>query len=159
MAGADRFPEPRRVLVAVADSPAGLRAVDAAIALAATAGAELRFAHVTSDRSFRRRLPPGVSEAQLVDRLERGATALLDHVGGRARSAGVRSSGVALEGDPAARLLTEARSWAADLLVIGCADSGRPGQPYVGHVTRHVLEFADVPVLVVPPLRACAGVG
>jgi nucleotide-binding universal stress UspA family protein len=157
MTSADTQLQPQRVLVAVEDTPAGFRAVDVAIALAVTTGAELRFVHVTSDGTFRRTLAPGVSEAQLVDRLERGTTALLDHVEARARRAGVPSTGAALDGDPAAQLLTEARAWAADLLVIGRGDSGRRGQPYVGHVTRHVLEFADVPVLVVPPRRAGVG--
>ena len=55
-----------------------------------------------------------------------------------------------LEGDPAALLLTEATNWGADLVVIGRSDVRGTGRPYVGTVTRKVLELVDTPVLVVP---------
>jgi hypothetical protein len=35
--------------------------------------------------------------------------------------------------------------------VIGKSGGRRLGEPYVGSQTAHVLEFADRPVLVVPP--------
>lgn len=55
-----------------------------------------------------------------------------------------------LKGDAAALLLTEASNWGADLLVIGRSGVRGAGRPYVGSVTRKVLELVDSPVLVVP---------
>ena len=55
-----------------------------------------------------------------------------------------------LEGDPAALLLTEVSNWGAGLLVIGRSDVRGTGRPYVGAVTRKVLELVATPVLVVP---------
>ena len=52
--------------------------------------------------------------------------------------------------NPAALLLDAARSWDADLLVLGRSDVGRVGPAYVGAVTRGVMEFSEAPVLVVP---------
>ena len=39
-------------------------------------------------------------------------------------------------------VLDEARSWPADLVIIGRAGRWHSGEPYVGAQTRHVLEFA-----------------
>jgi nucleotide-binding universal stress UspA family protein len=143
----------RRLLVAVDDSAAALRAVDIAVRLAATTGAEVRFVHVTGDGALRRALSPS-GEGELPDRVGRGVEALLDHVAGRARQAGVACSVGSLFGEPEAEVVTEARAWGADLVVIGRSQSGAVGQPYVGHVTRHILEFSEAPVLVVPRPRA-----
>jgi len=46
-------------------------------------------------------------------------------------------------------LLAEAQSWSADLVVLDRAARHRPGGSYVGDVASHVLEFAEIPVLVV----------
>jgi nucleotide-binding universal stress UspA family protein len=54
-----------------------------------------------------------------------------------------------LDGEPAPAILEQARVWSAGLIVIGRSGSPGAGQPYVGSQIRHVLEFAEVPVLVV----------
>ena len=72
------------------------------------------------------------------------------HVEEAAERAGVPGAGVSLEGEPGRVLLAEARDWHADLLVVGRADVTRPGTAYVGEVARQLLEFSDLPVLVVP---------
>lgn len=140
----------QRIMVAVDDSADALRAVDLAVALAALLDAEVRFVHVTADGAFRRALVPGGVESQVQDRLDREVDALLAHVSGRAQRSGVRSSTASHVGEPEAELIGEARTWRADLVVIGRSRSGLLGAPYVGRVTRHVLEFSEVPVLVVP---------
>ncbi len=65
--------------------------------------------------------------------------------------AGITVETLALEGQPARRILEQADEWPADLIVLGGAGRGRIGEPYVGAQVQHVLEFAQVPVLVVPP--------
>lgn len=52
-------------------------------------------------------------------------------------------------GNPRAAYWT-ARALPADLVVLGSAGRRGPGQPYIGHHTQHILEFAEWPVLTVP---------
>lgn len=54
-------------------------------------------------------------------------------------------------GAAAPGILAEARSVGADVIVVGRSGRSGPGQPYIGSQTREVLEFAEVPVIVVPP--------
>ncbi|MGB5151612.1 MAG: universal stress protein [Mycobacterium sp.] len=139
-----------KVLVAVDDSPAALAAVRAAIEIAVHTDAHLRFVHVTSDGEIVNALASMGRDGELATRRNRAAESLLQHVGAEAERAGVRAEVIHLEGDPAALLLTEASNWGADLLVIGRSDVRGTGRPYVGTVTRKVLELVDTPVLVVP---------
>jgi nucleotide-binding universal stress UspA family protein len=56
-----------------------------------------------------------------------------------------------LLGTPAARVLAEARAWHADLVVLGrSGQHRRSAAPGLGSQVRTVLEFTEVPVLVVP---------
>ncbi|WP_170297340.1 universal stress protein, partial [Georgenia thermotolerans] len=71
-------------------------------------------------------------------------------VAAAARRAGVAAETVSQTGEPAPVVLAEADRWAADLLVTGRADPRAASRAYVGTVTRELLEFAEVPVLVVP---------
>lgn len=142
-----------RILVAVDDSPAALAAARAAIDVAVRAGADLRFVHVTSDGELLRALADRGRDSQLASRRNKAAVALLDHVRAEAERAGIQAETQHVEGDPAAIVLAEVSDWGADLLVIGRSDIRGAGRPYVGTVTRHVLELVDVPVLVVPRPR------
>ncbi len=142
-----------RVLVAVDDSPAALAAARAAIDVAVRTGAHLRFLHVTSDGELLRALADRGRDSELTTRRNKAAMALLDHVGAEAERAGIQAETKHLEGDPAAIVLAEVCNWGADLLVIGRSDIRGAGRPYVGTVTRHVLELVDIPVLVVPRPR------
>ncbi|MBN9946213.1 universal stress protein, partial [Listeria monocytogenes] len=49
-----------------------------------------------------------------------------------------------------------AREWQADLVVLGKSSRSASGEPYIGARSRHVLEFADQPVVIVPPPEAAA---
>jgi len=143
----------QRVLVAVDDSPAALAAARAAIEFAMRTGARLRFVHVTSDGEVLRALADRGYESQLATRRNKAAVALLHHVGAEAERAGIPVETKHLKGDPAAMVLAEVSDWDATLLVIGRSDVRGAGRPYVGTVTRHVLELVDIPVLVVPRPR------
>jgi nucleotide-binding universal stress UspA family protein len=141
---------PARILIAVDDSPAALEGVRWAIDLARTTGARLRFVHVIGDGELLRALRAVHQDGTLVERRARGAALLLRHVESEAERAGVAAASASLEGEPAQVLLAEARTWQADLLVVGRADVAGAGRAYVGAVARQLLEFSDLPVLVVP---------
>lgn len=142
-----------RILVAVDDSAAALAAARAAIDVAVRTGAHLRFVHVTSDGELVRALADQGRDRHLAARRNKAAVALLDHVGAEAERAGIQAETKHLHGDPAAIVLAAVSDWGADLLVIGRSDIRGAGRPYVGTVTRHVLELVDIPVLVVPRPR------
>ncbi|MGZ5405914.1 MAG: universal stress protein [Nocardioides sp.] len=139
-----------RILVAVDDSPAALTAAHVAVDLAASSGARIRFVHATGDGELVRALAKLGHEGQLADTRRSAAESLLRHVTAEAHRAGVQTDSASLTGPPAALLLGAARDWSADLVVIGRSDVRRAGSAYVGAVTRGVLEFSEIPVLVVP---------
>ncbi|BBX67858.1 hypothetical protein MPSYJ_13190 [Mycolicibacterium psychrotolerans] len=140
-----------KILVAVDDSPAALAAGHAAVHLAARTGARLRFVHVTGDGELVRALRRMGRDSELSTRRSKAAAALMAHVGAEAERADVIAETTVLEGDPAALVLAEATNWDADLIVMGRPDLRGPGHhPFVGTVTRKVLELAEIPVMVVP---------
>lgn len=148
----------QRILVAVDDSPAALRAAQLAIELAKESGAKLCSISVVRDGR-----PTGRFDGEEI-RL-RSATAhlgeaeasLLRYVADQADAAGVPVDVVQLAGEPFRHILEHARSWDAELIVMGRSDRRGPSSPYLGSVTEHVLEFAECPVLVVPQARAGSG--
>ena len=140
-----------RILVAVDDSPAALAAARAAIDLAGPLKARLRALSVIGDHTLRDTLVARSSFPDVPARREAAGVSLLEHVAELARQAAVEIETRQLGGEPARLILAEARAWAADLVVIGKSGRHRLGEPYVGGQTAHVLEFADRPVLVIPP--------
>jgi nucleotide-binding universal stress UspA family protein len=146
-----------RILVAVNDSPAGLAAARAAIWLGTESGATVLAVHVLADESPQDghsppggRDRPGPAGQADADIRARGATAVLDFVAGLAQHAGVPMETRMLPGGPGRVILEQAASWGADVIMLGRSGVRHVGQPFVGSQVLHVLEFADVPVVVVP---------
>lgn len=143
-----------RILLAVDDSPAGLAAARVAVALAQVCSADVHAVTVLPDGPLEARLSgaSGGTESSRALRARRGVgqTSLLRHVVELGRAHGVEPSTDALVGEPAPTILAEARAFRPDVIVIGRSDRRRAGAPYVGSEVRHVLEFAEVPVFVVP---------
>jgi nucleotide-binding universal stress UspA family protein len=147
-----------RILLAVDDSPAGLAAADVAMRLAHTCQADVRAVTVLLDGPFEARLASeartGEAPEALRARRGGGQNALLRHIVALGLRHEVVPHTVALVGTPAPSILAEARDYAPDVIVIGRSGGRRSGEPYVGSEVRHVLEFADQPVLVVPAAHA-----
>ncbi|MGH3479546.1 MAG: universal stress protein [Nocardioidaceae bacterium] len=140
----------KRVLLAVDDSAASLAAATLAIDIASITGSALRIVHVVADGAVTTLLSSsGVGD--VADWQRRTGGGLLDHLAARAERAGVHPEKVQMLGEPAERVLADARSWRADLIVIGRSSMRGAGQPYIGQSAQRVLEFAEQPVLVVPP--------
>ena len=139
-----------RILLAVNDSPAGLAAARAAIHFAKQSGGEVRAVHVLSEPGAaagpRRGVPRLRAEGQ-----QPGASAqVLEYVAGLAERAGVVCEVLTVHGRPARSILDQAAVWQADVIVLGRSGVRHVGQPFVGSQVLHVLEFAEVPVIVVP---------
>jgi nucleotide-binding universal stress UspA family protein len=126
-----------RILLAADDSSAALAAAQVCVELAGRCGASVRTVTVhTGKQTELTRQCPGDPVLSYVRRL--------------ADKAGVPYEGVVVSGAVVPSILEQAQAYDADLIVIGRSDSAGTGRPYVGHHTRHVLEFADRPVVVVP---------
>lgn len=139
-----------RVLLAVDDSPDALAAARLAVEMASTSHAELRAVHVMADHVLDFALERASGQPASLRR-DQSATAVLARVTALANAANVDVQTELLAGDVGGAILDAAQQWHADLVVIGRGARTARGAPYVGAQTRHVLEFADQPVLVVPP--------
>jgi len=139
-----------RILLAVDDSPDAFAAARVAIELATGLGARLRAVHVRPDHALDRELEGATSRSAVAVRRERAAAAILARITALARTVGLTIETDLLAGDIAPAILDTARTWSADLVVVGKSRRAATGEPYVGSQTRSVLEFGDQPVLVVP---------
>jgi nucleotide-binding universal stress UspA family protein len=144
-----------RILLAVDDSPASLAAVRLTSALAAALHARLRVVHVAVDHELGAALRRASANPHPTARVLEGQQALLTRLSTLAGEFGVEVEVGQLTGDVAPALLLDARRWGADLIVIG-RSARSTGDPYVGSHARQVLEFAELPVVVVPPPSAHA---
>ena len=137
------------ILVAVNDSAAGFAAVEVAIEYAKRLGAHLAAVTVVESAS-----PALVSVAEdagtLAARRMREADSILSHVVARGARSGVTVTTHRRTGSVAAEILAEATESGAGLLVMALVDKPSHAIPYIGSQTLRVLEFATMPVLVVP---------
>lgn len=123
-----------RILVAVDDSAPALAAAQFAIDLAVALDAAVDVVTV-------------VESAQ-------DPSVILEHVRTMADEAGVDASLTPVaDGRPFESVLAAAVANRDDLVVMGRTGRRSTGRPYVGSQTEHVLEFAEVPVVVVPSVR------
>jgi nucleotide-binding universal stress UspA family protein len=140
---------PRPILVAVNDSLAGLAAADAAIDYARRLGESL--CALTVVEPTEPALAAGFGNgAALSERRNREADAVLRHVAARGERAGLTVMTRRRSGTVAAEILAEAAELDAALLVVALVDEPSHAIPSIGSNTLRILEFATVPVLVIP---------
>ncbi len=135
----------RNILLAVDDSAASLAAARTAIEIAAATGATVHVLHVLANSELAAALGAHDGGRRVI-----GADALLTHMSRLATAAGVPVRTECAAGEPARCVLDRARALPADLVVLGRANRCGAGEPYIGHHTQHILEFAERPVLTVP---------
>ena len=137
--------ETRRLLVGVDGSVASLEAARTAIDLAGRWHSELRVVYVIETAE-----PGGSTDGDLTKRLRESGYAILDRVARIAEAQGVIATKGLLEGVPFDAILAEARSWKADLIVMGRTGRTGPGRALLGSEAERLLEFTERPVLIVP---------
>jgi nucleotide-binding universal stress UspA family protein len=133
------------VLVAVNDSAAAFAAARTAIALARRGGDALHALAVVDDAD-------GSSAVKREEHvaLERSADAVLRQVAALAQAADVPVTTRRRSGPATSTILDEAGRVGAEILVVGLVDKPSHAMPAIGTHTLQLLEFADIPVLVVP---------
>jgi nucleotide-binding universal stress UspA family protein len=135
----------QKILIAVDGEPVAAHAAEIGIQMANCLKAEVAFIHAVDPALIH---APGVASEELLREAEREGRRMLD-----ALPRGVGPSLTALQfiriGKAAHEILTAAKEWPADLIVMG--SHGRHGIPRVllGSVAEAVMRHAPCPVLVV----------
>ncbi|HVD00085.1 MAG TPA: universal stress protein [Candidatus Dormibacteraeota bacterium] len=132
----------RRVLAAFDGSAAADKAAGLAIRIAQEGQGRLRIVSVLETVS---------EDADLRTRRRLGAENAIAKVAASARQAGLDPETALVEpGVPFETILQQAATWGADLIVMGRTGRTGPGKSLLGSEAERVLEFAEVPVLIIP---------
>ncbi|HEV2287848.1 MAG TPA: universal stress protein [Candidatus Acidoferrales bacterium] len=137
-----------RILIAVDQSAFAAHAANIGIELAKSLGAELAFIHVVDTAVASAAPDVGLPADKLIAMEKEEAKRLLSAFRERAGT-----SPLALEflemGKPATKIVDAAKSWPADLIVIGSHGRGGVERLLLGSVAESVVRHASCPVLVV----------
>ncbi len=142
----------RRILVPLDGSAAASRGLAEALRLAKEQGARMRVLHVLDETVMLGSAEAGLDLGEVLAGLKKKSDRLLRRAENAAREAGVRAEAVVHEaaGVPAAdAILAEARTWKADLIVMGT--HGRRGvrRLVLGSDAENVVRRSACPVLLV----------
>jgi nucleotide-binding universal stress UspA family protein len=139
-------PRTRRILLAVDLTLACREATNEAIKRASDNHAELIVLSVVDQHNLH--LPGGTARRvdQERDRLSAGAQAIVR----RARDAGVRSTFLVWEGDPAEAILDASRSEDVDMIVLGSRPRLNVRRLVLGSVSAQVARRSSCEVMIVP---------
>ena len=132
------------ILVAVDDSPGARRAVTEGVELARSTGAALTFLAVRhrirllGDPQYQRRLTKQLARFRPV----------LDDALSEAEQAGVEADAEILEGDVVEEIIRVALYRESDVIVVGSRGLGPFTSAMLGSVSRALVEYAPVPVVI-----------
>jgi nucleotide-binding universal stress UspA family protein len=143
----------QHILVPIDGSPTARRGLAEAIALGQLTGARLRLLHVVDETSFAIGADTYTGYAgNLIDLLREGGQAILDAARAQVEAAGLAVETVlrdGLAGRVCDLVTDEARSWPADLIVIGTHGRHGAGRLFLGSDAEQTLRQSTVPVLLV----------
>jgi len=141
-----------KILVPVDGSEASMWGLNEAIKIAKNQGSTLRLVHVVNEYILDCTYSPGIYSTNLIESLRKGGRTILDVAEAAVRRQGITPECVLLEsigGAAADLILTQAKEWPADLIVMGT--HGRRGllRVAMGSDAEQVVRAATVPVLLV----------
>jgi nucleotide-binding universal stress UspA family protein len=137
----------KNILIAVNDSKPAWAALTRGAELAAQLGGRVMLLHVVDvDLAFVPELAAG--NPRLLRELRRTGEELLRKMRARIAQA-VECAQLIVEGESADGIITSARQWPADLIVIGSDSRGRLAQFLLGSTADAVIRHAPCPVLTV----------
>jgi nucleotide-binding universal stress UspA family protein len=134
-----------KILIAVDRSPPANRAIDMAIELAKELGAEVGAVHVV-DSSLAYMPEYAVIDATKMMELNRIGRLALDEARARV-PVSVQFEEMLVEGEPAEAIIETARTWRADLIVLGNDSRGRLAHFLLGSTADSVIRKASCPVV------------
>lgn len=143
----------KKILVPIDGSATSNHALDTAVALAKTFGANLRLVHVIEEMAYLTGYDPlgGYSGDLIGIMRESGSKVLADAVA-RAKAAGVDADTMLFDrlGERLAETVAHsAKDWGADLIVLGTHGRRGVGRLLMGSGAEQIIRLAPVPVLVV----------
>jgi nucleotide-binding universal stress UspA family protein len=141
-----------KILVPVDGSDTALVGLKEAIRLAKNQGGKLCLIHVVDELVLDYSYGSGVYAGTVIDSLREGGKKLLDDAQALVRQSGVEVESILVEtigGPAAASIVEQARSWKADLIVMGT--HGRRGlrRLALGSDAEQVIRSSPVPILLV----------
>lgn len=137
----------KKILIAVDESVFAAHAADAGLDLARQLGAEVAFVTVVDPASMRLAADTGIAEDKRQAIAQRDAKNLLHAFTARA-SATPPPLEFVETGKPAAKIVETAKSWPADLIVLGTHGRNVVSSILLGSVAQGVLRHAPCPVMV-----------
>lgn len=150
----------QRILVPIDGSPTSNRGLQEAIALGKLTGASLRLLHVVDETSFAMSADAfGSYAGNVIDLLREAGTEILAKGQSTVEAAGLSVDTVLrdnLAGRVSDLVTDEARTWPADLIVLGTHGRRGAGRLFLGSDAEQVLRQAPVPVLLVRSAEAAA---
>lgn len=136
----------KRILIATDGSDGAWAAVEEGVELASEVDAAITFItvrhHISAllgDRAYQQHLTRQLEEAR----------AAIDRAEIEAAGAGIAFDSEILEGDAVDCIAEAARTWRADLIVVGSRGHGAVASALIGSVSRALLTQAPAPVMVV----------
>lgn len=140
----------KKILVPVDGSRYSLDAVCLASKMARFHGSELMILHVV-DESLLDHLARFTEKSReaIRNELRKSAHGFLDDMQRQASLESVSSEILIEEGVPHEIILRESNAWGADLIVMGKLGRRGVSKILLGSVAERVIEFSDIPVLVV----------
>jgi universal stress protein A len=147
LARAKLHPRPAisRILVAVDHSPRAPWVLHAALRLAETLSASVRVLHVI-DAALAVNNEYGIADTHLLTSLHADAERFLAVLTANEPLAG---DALLLEGDPGQEIVSAAKSWKADLIVLAAPGHGQFVELLTNSATEYALRHAPCPVLTV----------
>lgn len=144
----------KRILVSIDGSPTSERGLDEAVMLAKVGGATLRLVHVVDPIPFTVGYEAlGRNTGRDLESIEKAAQEMLDADKQRAVAAGVKDVETVLVERTTARIseriVEQAKSWNAELIVIGTHGRRGVGRMLLGSDAEQTVRISPVPVLLV----------
>jgi nucleotide-binding universal stress UspA family protein len=143
----------QRILVPIDGSPTSNAGLEEALKLAKLTGASLRLLHIVEIVTYATGFEPyGAYMADLIPALREAGQQILDQGVARAKAIAVPVDTALLDGlggRVSDAIIEEAKTWAADLIVIGTHGRRGVGRMLMGSDAEQVLRMATVPVLLV----------
>ena len=143
----------QRILVPIDGSKTSNCGLDEAVKLARLTGAELRLVHVVDQLTFATGFEPyGVYSGDLIPLMRETGEKILAKAKKYVLEQGIRVEGKLFE-DLASRVsdlvIEEAKTWGADLIVIGTHGRRGISRLMLGSDAEHIVRMASIPVLLI----------
>jgi nucleotide-binding universal stress UspA family protein len=143
----------KRILIPVDGSQTSTRALTAALQLARDSGGRVRLIHVVDELAYFSGYDAyGGYSAELIRIAQENGAKILDDAMAIAKSAGVEADKFLFEkfGERLGETVAdEAKSWNADLVVVGTHGRRGVGRMFLGSGAEQIIRLAPTPVLVV----------